>query len=342
MQAPSDRDGNDQGTLSNAKERKTFDIEEKDTQEADPKASQDAAISNREWKAGRKEWMVVLVHTFVSLMVALDATILVTALPALARDLNGDATKTFWTGTSYLLTQAVFQPLLVSLSDVFGRRLFYLISLAFFTIGTLLCCLSQNFSELLAGRSIQGIGGGGIVALGMVILTDIVPLRQRPIYAGIVQISWAVGTVSGPVLGGLFVQHTTWRWVFYINFPFCGIGFLTVPMVMRFQVNRGSVKERLLHYVNWVGGFLFVASTCSFLIGVTWGGSQYPWTSWQTLVPIFIGLAGVVATVGWERFGAVRPFLRLELFNTYSALAAYIGGALQGLLVWLFYDSGSV
>lgn len=256
----------------------------------------------------------------------------VTRFQAIASDLHGNATDTFWTGTAYLLTQSVFQPFLVSLSDVFGRRLFYLISLGFFTVGTLLCCLSQNFNELLAGRSIQGVGGGGLLALGLVILTDIVPLRQRPIYLGVNQMSWALGSVSGPLIGGLFVQHTTWRWVFYLNFPFCGIGFLTVPLVMRLHVERASVMDRLSS-VDWIGGFLFVSSTCSFLIGVTWGGSEYPWSSWRTLVPIIVGTAGVAATIAWERCGASRPFLRLDLFNSSSALAAYTGAALQGLLV---------
>lgn len=207
-----------------------------------------------------------------------------------------------------------------------------MISLAFFTIGTLLCCLSHNFNEFLAGRSIQGVGGGGILALGLVILTDIVPLRQRPIYLGVNQLSWALGSICGPLIGGLFVQHTTWRWIFYLNYPFCGVGFLTVPLVIRLHVTRAPLKERLL-YVDWMGGFLFVSSTCSFLIGVTWGGSQYPWKSWRTLTPIVVGFAGVVATVLWERYGASRPFLRLELFNSYSALAAYVGAVLQGLLV---------
>lgn len=256
---------------------------------------------------------------------------------AIASDLRGNTTDTFWTGTAYLLTQSVLQPFLVSLSDVFGRRLFYLISLGFFTIGTLLCCLSQNFNHLLAGRTIQGVGGGGLLALGLVILTDIVPLRQRPIYLGVNQMSWALGSVSGPLIGGLFAQHTTWRWIFYINFPFCVIGFLTVPLVMRFHVKRASVKERLL-YVDWMGAFLFVSSTCSFLIGVTWGGLEYPWSSWQTLVPIIVGFTGVAATIVWERYSAFRPFLRLELFNSYSALAAYTGAGLQGLLVQRLYQ----
>jgi MFS family permease len=199
--------------------------------------------------------------------------------------------------------------------------------------------VSENFTQLLAGRSVQGIGGGGIVALGMVILTDIIPLRQRPIFIGIIQISWALGTVSGPLLGGLFAQYTTWRWIFYINFPFCGIGFVTVPLVMRLHANRPPIMERL-QYVDWFGSALFIASTTSFLIGLTWGGSQYPWSSWRTLVPVIVGIAGFLAMVVWERYWAFRPFLRLELFNSYSAIVAYSCAMLQGLLVRHRFVSG--
>ncbi|MCJ1403034.1 hypothetical protein MMC11_006256 [Xylographa trunciseda] len=321
-------------------------VDEKALGQTEPSATKPASqdlnqatdVSGPEWSAGRDEWMIIIVLAVVSLMVALDATILVPVLPAIASDLQGDAIDAFWAGTAYLLTQSVCQPFIVSLSDVFGRRTFYLISLGFFTIGSLLCCLSQNFNELLAGRSIQGVGGGGILALGQVILTDIVPLRQRPIYLGVNQIAWALGSICGPLIGGLFVQHTTWRWIFYLNFPFCGIGFLTVPLVMRLQVKRASLKERLL-YVDWIGGFLFISSTCSFLIGITWGGTEYPWSSWRTLIPIIIGFAGVVTTMIWERYGARRPFLRLELFNSYSAIAAYMDSILQGLLMFceLYY-----
>lgn len=250
----------------------------------------------------------------------------------IAHELQGGATETFWTGTSYLLTQAVFQPFIVTLSDVFGRRLLYMISLGFFTLGTIVCCVSENFTQLLAGRSVQGIGGGGILALSLVIVTDIIPLRQRPIFIGINQISWAFGSISGPLLGGIFAQYTTWRWIFYINFPFCGIGFVTVPLVMRLHADRPPIKERLLS-MDWFGSAFFIASTTSFLIGLTWGGSQYPWSSWRTLVPIIVGAAGFLAMVVWERYWASKPFLRLELFNSYSAIVAYSCAVLQGLLV---------
>ena len=208
----------------------------------------------------------------------------------------------------------------------------YLISLAFFTLGTIICCVAENFTQLLAGRSVQGIGGGGILALGLVILTDIIPLRQRPIFIGINQISWALGSISGPLLGGLFAQYTTWRWIFYINFPFCGIGFVTVPLVMRLHAERPPIKERL-RSMDWFGSALFIASTTSFLIGLTWGGSQYPWSSWRTLLPIIVGAAGLVAMVVWERSWASKPFLRLELFNSHSAIVAYSCAVWQGLLV---------
>jgi MFS family permease len=252
----------------------------------------------------------------------------------IASALKGSTTDTFWVGSSYLLTSAIFQPFIVALSDDFGRRSLLFLSAVSFTIGTLICCLSNDFTQLLAGRAVQGIGGGGIMALNNVIITDIIPLRHRPMYIAIPQIAWAVGTITGPLLGGLFAEHTTWRWVFYINFPFCAIGLALVPFTVRLYAERPSVKERLMR-LDWGGMALFLSSTTAFLIGITWGGSQYAWNSWQTLGPIILGLFGMVLTGLWERFVTSRPFLKLSLFKNPSANAAYFGALLQGLLVRL-------
>ncbi len=119
----------------------------------------------------------------------------------------------------YLLAAAVVQPLLSNLPDVFGRREILLLSLILFVIGTVLCSTAQDFTVLLAGHSVQGIGGGGGWALSNVILTDIIPLRQRPAYQSLFQIAWAVGLITGPLVGGLFAQYSTWRWCFYLSIP---------------------------------------------------------------------------------------------------------------------------
>jgi multidrug resistance protein len=139
-------------------------------------------------------------------------------MQTLAVDLGGTTSDAFWAGTSYLLTCAVFQPFIAALSDLFGRKEMLLLSIAFFFLGTLLCApLAHNFTVLLAGRSLQGIGGGGIITMGQVIFADIIPLRQRPKYFSIVLGAWALGSVLGPLIGGLFVEKATWRWCFYIN-----------------------------------------------------------------------------------------------------------------------------
>ena len=223
-------------------------------------------------------------------------------------------------------------PIITALSEIFGRCSLLLSSLCFFTAGTLIACLADGFPQLLAGRSVQGVGGGGITAMVMVIFTDIVPLRQRPRYIAIIQLAWALGTIAGPIIGGAFAQHSTWRWIFYINFPFCGIGFVTVPFVVRFESTKDALRTKLAR-VDWVGGILFIASLSCLLIGITWGGVQYPWGSWNVLVPIATGLAGLFATVLWEKIGAREPFILLALFRGRSAAAIYFCGLIQGLIV---------
>lgn len=250
----------------------------------------------------------------------------------MAKSLNGRATETFWIGTSYLLTSAIFQPFLMSLSDSFGRRQLLFSSVTLFGAGTLVCCLSKNIPTMLAGRSIQGIGGGGMQSLSLVITTDIVPLRQRPKYYSIVQLAWAIGATAGPTIGGAFAEHSTWRWAFYINFPFVAIGLVMVPLTVRLHAERASFKERLLH-TDWIGAALFISSTCSFLIGITWGGNLFPWNSWRTILPIVLGVIGIAATCWYERVWAPQPFIKLWLFQDSAALAAYFCAVLQGLMV---------
>jgi MFS family permease len=250
----------------------------------------------------------------------------------LETSLAGDTVQAFWAGTSYLLASAVCQPFIVDLSDIFGRRLILTLVVALFTLGTILCSVSHSFGLLLTGRSLQGVGGGGIMAGCLVITTDIVPLRQRPTYYAIVQMAWAIGTLVGPLVGGIIAQSIIWRWIFYINLPFCAIGLLLVPLTVRLTAERPSILERLA-LVDWIGGSLFISSLCAFLVGITWGGNQFPWSSWRTFVPIIVGFVGLIGSGVWETFGAKRPFIPMTLFISISSVISYICACLQGALV---------
>ncbi|KAK1831048.1 major facilitator superfamily domain-containing protein, partial [Podospora conica] len=292
-----------------------------------------------DWKPGSKELAVMMTLSVISLMVALDATILVSVLPTLAIDLGGSASDAFWAGTSYLLSCAVSQPFIAALSDVFGRKEMLMTSVLFFTLGTALCApIAKNFTVFFIGRAIQGVGGGGIITMGQVIFADIVPLRQRPKYFSIVLAAWALGSVLGPLIGGLFVEHVHWAWCFYINFPFCVLGLVLVPIYVNLKTKRTSMMTKLAR-VDWLGSFLFVAGTTSFLIGISWGGVQYPWKSARVLTPIIIGVFGVVLCVFWEVFFAKEPILRPSLFSSSSAILMYICALFQGLILFcaLYY-----
>ncbi|KAF2025132.1 putative efflux pump antibiotic resistance protein [Setomelanomma holmii] len=232
----------------------------------------------------------------------------------------------------------IFQPFIVSPFDAFGRRQLLFSSLLLLMIGKIVCCVAQNFRMLLAGRSVQDVGGGGALALVLVVMTDIVPLRQRTKCCSLIQFAWVMGLITGPMAGGGFAEHSIWRWIFYIIFPFCAIGIAIVNVVVRLKAQRATLPERLLK-TDWIGAFLFISSTCSFLIDITWGGTQYPWDRWWTIVPIVLGVVGIVATLCWERYGASQPFLRVWLFKDHAAMAAYACTVLQGLLMFshLYY-----
>ncbi|KAK4143460.1 major facilitator superfamily domain-containing protein [Dichotomopilus funicola] len=296
-------------------------------------------VQEPEWKPGKQEYAVMLTLAVISLMVALDATILVSVLPTLAVDLQGTATDAFWAGTSYLLTCAVCQPFIAALSDIFGRKEMLLVSIVLFTLGTIICApVAKTFAVLFVGRSIQGIGGGGIITMGQVIFADIVPLRQRPKYFSLVMAAWALGSVLGPFVGGLFVEHATWGWCFYINLPFCAIGLVLVPIYVKLSTAKSSLVSKLGR-VDWIGGFFFIGGLTSFLIGISWAGVQYAWNSAATIAPMVVGVVSIVIAIFWEIYGAQEPFLRPSLFHSASAIATYSCALFQGFILFcaLYY-----
>ncbi|KAI1921164.1 hypothetical protein LOZ65_003832 [Ophidiomyces ophidiicola] len=290
------------------------------------------------FKLSKRSWLVFMTLATLTLMVALDGTSISVALPIIASKLRGSAIEAFWSGTSFLLCSTVFQPTFASLSHIFGRKPLILTAIVFFLAGSLVSALSENFTHMLVGRSIQGIGGGGLIALSEIIVTDLVPLRLRGQYFGILSAMWSVGSVTGPILGGGFAQEVSWRWIFYINLPFIGVGIVFVLLFLKLNFIPSSLMSKLRR-IDYVGSVLFIGSATSFLIPVTWGGVMYSWDSWRTLVPLIVGVIGLIAFSFYETYVATDPMIPITIFANRTAIITYIETILHGLVLWctLYY-----
>ncbi|TVY88119.1 Efflux pump, partial [Lachnellula willkommii] len=280
----------------------------------------------------------------ITLAAAIDATSLSIALPIITQKLRGTAIEAFWSGTSFLVTSAVFQPVIAGLSHVFGRKELVLGSALFFAVGSIVAAVATNFTMMLVGRSIQGIGGGGILTLGEIIVTDLVPLASRGAYFGYLGSIWAIGSVTGPLMGGAFAQNVSWRWIFWINLPFIGTGTVAIIFFLNLDKLPGNILDKIKAF-DWVGSVIFVGSTVGFLIPVTWGGVQYPWDSWRTLFPLLVGVAGIIGFGIYEYYlsrkaiasqdpNPIEPIIRFSLFNNTTMLITYFETIIHGIVLW--------
>lgn len=284
----------------------------------------------------------------ITLAAALDATSLSIALPIITEKLKGTAIEAFWSGTSFLLTSAVFQPVIAGLSHVFGRKELMFASIVFFFVGSVVAALAENFTMMLVGRSIQGIGGGGIMSLGEILVTDLVPLAARGAWFGYLGSMWAIGSVTGPLMGGAFAQNISWRWIFWINVPIIAVGTVAIAMFLRLNRTPGELIEKVKNF-DWIGSVFFVASSVSFLIPLTWGGIMYEWTSWRTLFPLLIGSVGVIGFGVYEYWLSKRafdsegsvlpgnhtePIIRFTIFNNRTMLITYLETLIHGIVLW--------
>ncbi|KAK6078071.1 efflux pump antibiotic resistance [Seiridium cupressi] len=303
-----------------------------------PEADEAQREQTDDWKISKHQLYIILSLTIINMVVALDASVIVTALNSIISDIGGDTTEGFWIGTSYLLATTVVMPPMASVSEIFGRSVCLMVSLGLFSIGSIMCSVAKNISVLLGGRAVQGLGGGGIWVISLLLLTDIVPLRYRPKWWSVMSLGWAVGLVVGPLIGGAIAQHTTWRWVFYLNFPFCAFGLVITPLLLIIKPRTETTREKVGR-LDWIGGILFTASLTTFLFGLTAGGIQFAWNSATILAPLVVGFSGLVATGLWEEYGTVEPMLKRSLFHNWSSIITYFGGFVQGLVMYgeLYY-----
>ena len=266
------------------------------------------------------------------LLAALDSTIVSTALPTIVGELGGLAHLS-WVVTAYLLAQTVVTPLYGKLGDLYGRKSIMQGAIVLFLAGSALCGMSRDLTQLIIFRAIQGLGGGGLMVTTQAIVGDIVPPRERGRYQGIFGAVFGVSSIAGPLLGGYFTTHLSWRWIFYINLP---LGALAL-VVLAFTLPARA--ERVRHRVDYLGASLLAVALSAIVLVADLGGSAYAWTSSLTLG---LGATAIVAALGFiavER-RAAEPVLPLRLFENRafwvtSSVGFVVGFALFGSVTYL-------
>ena len=267
------------------------------------------------------------------LLAALDQTIVSTALPRISEDLGG-INEYSWVVTAYLLASTISQPIYGKLGDLYGRKRFFQIAIVIFLAGSALCGIAQNMGELTGFRGLQGLGAGGLMVGALSIIGDIVPPRERGKYQGYMGGVFAFASVVGPMIGGFFVDNLSWRWCFYVNLPVGALALAVIAVVL-----HHPTEARRSHRIDYEGVVALAIGAGLITLGLTWGGTQYPWSSGEVVGCFGVGVAAVVAFVFVER-RAVEPLIpphlfRNSIFDTSSLMAFLVGLAMFGALVFL-------
>jgi EmrB/QacA subfamily drug resistance transporter len=267
------------------------------------------------------------------LLAALDQTIVATALPTVVADLGGAGHQS-WVVTSYLLASTIATAIVGKLGDLFGRKAVFQTSVLFFLGGSILCGLAGSMTMLVASRALQGIGGGAIMVTAMAVIGEVIPLRERGRYQGALGAVFGVTTVIGPLLGGFFTDHLTWRWAFWINIPVAlvvlAVGAVAIPSLAK------AAAKPVIDYA----GILFVGLGASGLtLATSWGGGTYAWSS-PVIIGLFAASTAALAIFVWVETHAADPILPIRLFaspvfTVCCMLGFIVGFAMLGALTFL-------
>ena len=266
------------------------------------------------------------------LLAALDQTIVATALPRIVSDLGG-ITQYSWVFTAYMLTSTVTVPLYGKLGDVYGRKNLFLFAIVVFLLGSALCGAATDMTQLVVFRAIQGIGAGGLFPLSLAVIGNIVPPRDRGRWQGLIGAVFAASSILGPAVGGFIVDNASWRWVFLVNLPVGGIALVVISITMP---RRTPQTE---HPIDWLGAGVLAAGVASLLLGLVWGGKDYPWTSGHVVGALVLAAVLLVAFAIVERRARepILPFdiLRNPIVAGSIACMALVGMAMFGTISYV-------
>ncbi|BGO95553.1 hypothetical protein NBRC10512_007811 [Rhodotorula toruloides] len=294
-------------------------------------------------------WLIFVALCFSMFLSALDVTAVSTVLPNMAKDFK--SADYSWIGSAYALTSTALIPWTGGLANIFGRRPVLVAALLLFALGSALTGAAQSMAMAIAGRSIQGIGGGAILTMAEIIVIDLVPLAERGSYMGILGAVWAIASVAGPPIGGGLATAGAWRWLFYrafsrdvlssndelmdrsrkVNLPLTGLAFALVVVFLDIKAPQTTLKEKLeqMDYAN----VIFVAGATALILGLTWGGSAYPWSSYHVLAPLILGIFGLVVFFVVEARFVKYPTVPFNILGHPTALVGYVTTFLHSICV---------
>jgi EmrB/QacA subfamily drug resistance transporter len=277
----------------------------------------------------RSERGPVLIGVMLSTaLVAIDATVIATAVPSIVASIGG-FTQFPWLFSVYLLAQAVTVPVYGKLADLFGRKPVMLFGIGLFLVGSILCGVAWSMGALIAFRAVQGLGAGAVQPMSMTIVGDLYTLAERAKVQGYIASVWAISSVVGPTLGGVFSEYVSWRWIFFVNIPLCLVAAATIGLRFTERVDRRRPR------IDYAGAVALTVALTLLILGVLEGGQAWAWDSWQSIAVLTGGAVLLVAFVAIERRAddPVVPLrlLRRRLLVATNVVAICVGAVLLGL-----------
>lgn len=272
---------------------------------------------------GRGKLRIVAIMLALSLsmfVAALDQTIVATAIPTIAAKLHSAAGYT-WIGGAYLLANAAGACIWAKLSDIWGRKLILLVAVAWFFVSSIICAVAVNMQMLIAGRALQGVAGGGLMQLVIIVISDLFSVRHRSLYLGLMECMWALAGGIGPLMGGAFSEYVTWRWNFWINLPVSGLAFI----LLLFFLDVHNPKTKMMDgikAIDWFGSLSVLGLTLMLLLGLDFGGVTFAWSSSQVICLIVFGSLCSLLFIYSEKRLAKYPLMPLGIFSRPSNVAA--------------------
>ncbi|EIW57860.1 Mfs1.1 [Trametes versicolor FP-101664 SS1] len=275
-------------------------------------------------------WMVYLSSVIIDMLSALDLTAVSTSLPAIVNSLDG--TDFIWVGGAYSVASAAVLPFVGNLVHTFGQKPVLIVFILAFAMGSALSGAAMSMNMLIAGRAIQGFGGGGCFSITEIIYADLVPLTERGKLQGMTAAAWALACAIGPPIGGALTQHGAWRWIFFLNIPVCAIALVLNCIFLRTETHRKRLSlKRKFSQMDLIGSSLVTGSTVLIFLATTWGGLTFPWSSPQVLSLLIIGGIGMVLFFVIERYWLKGPTIPRAFFTDRTTFGGYLGTFFHGI-----------